>query len=203
MNSLIIIGASGHGKVVADIARLNGYDDIAFLDDAPSLVKPLGYPILGKVSAFLDHLDSDFIVAIGNSDARRRIQNELNGAGAELATLIHPSAVVAHDAVICPGSVVMATAVLNPSSRVGTGCIINTGATVDHDCLIGDFVHVSVGAHLAGAVSIGDATWIGIGASVSNNISICSGCMIGAGAVVIRDIDKPGTYVGVPAHLQS
>ena len=78
--------------------------------------------------------------------------------------------------------------------------IINTCASVDHDCIISDYVHVSVGAHIAGTVQIGAHTWIGAGATVSNNISICSDCMIGAGTVVVRDIYVSGKYVGVPAR---
>ena len=79
---------------------------------------------------------------------------------------------------------------------------MNTCASVDHDCVIGDYVHVSVGSHVAGTVQVGDRTWIGIGSAVSNNLSICNDCMIGAGAVVVKDIDEPGTYVGVPARLR-
>lgn len=199
MNRLIIIGASGHGKVVADIAKLSGYTDIAFLDDAPGLELVSGYPVLGAVSAFSAYLQDDFFVAIGNSDIRRRIQDEIASSGARLVTLIHPSAVVAQDVVIGEGTAVMAGAVINPSVRIGRGCIVNTSASVDHDCVIGDFSHISVGAHLAGTVSIGDGTWVGIGAVVSNNISICSDCMIGAGAVVVKSIDAGGKYYGIPA----
>ena len=85
-------------------------------------------------------------------------------------------------------------------SVIGRSVIINTAATVDHDNRIGDFSHISVGAHLAGAVTVGCHTWIGVGASVINNLTICGECMIGAGGVVVRDILTPGTYVGVPAR---
>lgn len=199
MNRLIIIGASGHGKVVVDIARLSGYTDIAFLDDAPGLEEVSGYPVLGAVSTFSTYSLDDFFVAIGNSDSRRLIQDEIASFGARLVTLIHPSAVVAQDVVIGEGTAVMAGAVINPSVRIGRGCIVNTSASVDHDCVIGDFAHISVGAHLAGTVSIGDGTWVGIGAVVSNNISICSDCMIGAGAVVVKSIYAGGKFYGIPA----
>lgn len=203
MNSLIIVGASGHGKVVADIARRNGYSDIAFLDDAPGLMQVSSYQVLGAVPQFEEYLQSDFVVAIGNAAIRRRIQDELTHAGAKFVTLIHPSAIITEDVVIGAGSVVMAGAVINPSARIGRGCIVNTSASIDHDCIVGNFAHVSVGAHLAGTVSVGDGTWVGIGSVVSNNISICSDCMIGAGAVVVKDIQKPGTYIGVPARLHA
>lgn len=201
MNRLIIIGASGHGKVVADIAKLSGYTDIAFLDDAPGLKVVSGYPVLGAVSTFSAFSQDDFFVAIGNSDIRRRIQDEISSSGARLVTLIHPSAVVAQDVVIGEGTAVMAGAVINPSVRIGRGCIVNTSASVDHDCVIGDFSHISVGAHLAGSVAVDKRTWIGIGAVVNNNLSICSDVVIGAGAVVVRSIGVSGTYVGIPAKL--
>lgn len=194
---LIIIGASGHGKVVADIAINSGYQDIAFLDDADEATECAGFPVVGKVSdaASLSD-DADFIVAIGNAGVRKTIQNEISDA---VTTLVHPAAVIGAGVKIGKGSVVMAGAVINPYARIGEGCIVNTCASVDHDCVVGDYVHISVGAHLAGNVHVGSGTWVGIGATVSNNVAICPDCMIGAGAVVVRDITEPGTYVGIPA----
>lgn len=196
MKRLLIIGASGHGKVVADIARLNGYQEIAFLDDAPKVRHCGQYPVIGTSGDARD-IDGDVIVAIGNAKTRRRIQQSVNSE--RFVTLIHPSAVVS-DAQIGRGTVVMAGVVINPGAVIGEGCIINTSSSIDHDCRIGDYVHVAVGAHVAGSVEISDETWIGAGATVSNNVTICAGCMIGAGAVVISDIAEPGTYVGVPVR---
>ena len=194
MNKLIIIGASGHGKVVADIAALNGYKDIVFLDDDESIRECAGYPVIGKST---EAPDGVIFVAVGNADTRKRLMELYKDR--VLPVLIHPNAVVAEGVEISVGSVVMAGAVINPGARIGKGCIINTSSSVDHDCIVEDFCHVSVGAHLSGTVVVGTGTWIGTGAIVSNNINICGGCMIGAGAVVIKDIDEPGTYVGVPA----
>ena len=198
MKQLLIIGASGHGKVVADIAHLNGYDRILFFDDNAELRECGTDPIIGA-SADIEKYEGDVIVAIGNSEIRERIQRSLNHR--HFPVLIHPSAVVADTACIGDGTVVMAGAVVNPFAAIGEGCIINTCSSVDHDCEIGNYVHVSVGSHIAGTVIVGDRTWIGIGASVSNNLNICSDCMIGAGALVIRNIEKSGTYFGVPAKL--
>lgn len=197
---LMIIGASGHGKVIADIAKCCGYPDISFLDDNGSIKKCMGYRVVGRVSDAECYAGSDFIVAIGDPAARERIQEWLISRGMHVAALVHPGAVVAENAEIGSGTVVMAGAVINPDSRVGGGCIINTGATVDHDNFLDDYVHVSIGSHLAGMVRIGKGAWIGAGAVVNNNVNICGGCMVGAGAVVVRDIDEPGTYVGVPAR---
>lgn len=195
MNRLIIIGASGHGKVVADIAVLKGYKDIVFLDDKECVKECAGWPVIGKSA---EAPDGEVFVAIGNADTRKRLMKLYKDRVQPV--LIHPSAVVAESVEVGAGSVVMAGAVLNPGARTGKGCIINTSSSVDHDCNIADYVHVSVGAHLCGKVELGEGTWIGAGAVVSNNLTICGGCMIGAGAVVIQNIVEPGTYVGVPVR---
>ena len=192
---LVIIGASGHGKVIADIAIRNGYEDIVFLDDDENVKECAGFPVIGK-TVEAKKMDGDKIVAIGNAKVRERIQEDISG----VITLIHPDAVISRRVEIGEGSIVMAGAVINSDVVIGNGCIINTGSSVDHDCKIADYVHVSVGSHLSGTVDVGKSTWIGAGATVSNNVNICGDCMIGAGAVVIKDIDKSGTYVGVPAR---
>lgn len=197
MRKLVIVGASGHGKVIADIARKNGYKEIVFLDDDESIHECGGYSVIGKSSEVVT-MDADVIVGIGNADIRKRIQESIPEE--KTVTLIHPDAVVAEDVVIDAGTVVMAGAVINPGARIGRGCIINTCSSVDHDCVVGDYAHISVGCHLCGTVTVGDRTWIGAGATVSNNISICSDCMIGAGAVVVKEIKEPGTYVGSPVR---
>ena len=197
MKKIVIIGASGHGKVAADIALKCGYTDIVFLDDNISIKNCGRHSVVGSNDRVED-INGDVIVAIGNSAARRRIQESIEEE--RLAVLIHPDAVVAEDVTIGSGTVVMAGTVINPGSMIGRGCIINTCASVDHDCKLGDYVHVAVGAHLAGSVEVGDETWIGAGATVSNNIEICGRCMIGAGAVVVRDIEEAATYLGVPAR---
>lgn len=198
MNRLIIIGASGHGKVVADIAKLKGYKDIVFLDNDLSKRSCLSYPVLGP-DQLADELDGEIFLAVGNAQIRQKLMNR--NVNRIFPTLIHPNAVIADDVIIEEGSVVMAGAVINSGTVIGRGCIINTCSSVDHDCIIKDYVHVSVAAHLCGTVSIGENTWIGAGAIVSNNISICGNCMIGAGTVVVKDITDSGTYIGVPAAL--
>lgn len=197
MKKLAIIGASGHGKVIADIARKNGYKEIVFLDDNKDLRECGGYPVTGS-SSDATHIGADVIVGIGNADIRKRIQESIPER--KVATLVHPNAVVADDVVLGVGTVVMAGAVINPGTKIGKGCIINTCSSVDHDCEVNDYVHVSVGSHLCGTVFVGSKTWIGAGTTVSNNVVICSDCMIGAGAVIINDIKERGTYVGVPAR---
>ena len=194
MKKLCIVGASGHGRVVADIARQAGYTDIVFLDDDITRRNCGRYPVVGKTYTYSPE-DGDLFVAIGNAEIRKRIMDKLGTC----ISLIHPNAVIAEEVEIGEGTVIMAGAVINPGTKIGRGCIINTCSSVDHDCNINDYVHVSVGAHICGTVVIGESTWVGTGVTVSNNIQICHNSMIGAGAVVIRDIEQPGTYVGIPA----
>lgn len=196
---VVIIGAGGHGKVIADIILKAGDKIKGFLDDSyPVKQYFIGYPILGKTSACKEIKDVAFVIAIGNSHIREKIVKEVGEL--EWYTAIHPTAVVSSlDVSVGEGTVVMANAVINPGTHIGKHCIINSGAIVEHDNQISDYVHVSVGAKLAGTVSLGDRTWIGIGAVISNNISICEECMIGAGAVVVKDIERPGIYTGIPA----
>ena len=148
MNKLIIIGASGHGKVIADIAVKNGYEDIVFLDDNETLEDCAGFPVVGKTCE-ASTMDGDKIVAIGNAAIREKISKEI-----ATVALIHPNAIISRRVEIGEGSVVMAGAVINSDVQIGKGCIINTVASVDHDCVIKDYVHVSVGAHVAGTCII-------------------------------------------------
>lgn len=193
---LIIIGASGHGKVVADIAK-DKYEEIVFLDDDPNIKSCAGYPVLG-LTTMTPELEGDVFVAVGDNRIRKKLMEK--NRGRHFPVLFHPSAVVADGVETGEGSVVMAGAVINPGATIGKGAIVNTSSSIDHDCVVGDYCHISVGAHLCGTVEIGDNVWIGAGAVVSNNLTICSDCMIGAGAVVINDIEETGTYIGVPAR---
>lgn len=197
MRPLVIIGAGGHGRVVADIAKLCGYHEIIFLDDAEI------EGVSGKVCDYIKYIQtSDFIVGIGNNAIREKIYQELSGSKAEIVTLIHPKAVVAEQVKHGRGTVVMAGAVINVGTLIGDGVVVNTNSSIDHDCVVEDFCHVSVGASLCGTVKIGRQTMIGAGATVINNVVVCEGCVIGAGATVIQDIKEKGTYIGVPAKIR-
>lgn len=200
-NQLLIIGASGHGKVVADIAlKMKHWKYIAFLDDNTALKTSMGLEVIGGSRDALQCIkEYELFVAIGNNTIRKNLLTELEHAGACIATLIHPSCVIGELVDIGVGTVVMAGTVINCCSRIGKGCIINTGATVDHDNVIEDYAHISPGVHTAGTVMIGKGTWLGIGSTIKNNLQIIDGCIIGAGAVVVEDITEVGTYVGVPA----
>lgn len=195
MNRLIIIGAGGHGKVVADIAAKIGYTDICFADDHAE-GQCLGFPILGGTA----HLEAwndgatDFVIGIGNNAVRKKIAEEYD---INWVRLVHPSAQIGLQASIGRGTVVMAGAVINTCASVGEHCIINTRAVVEHDDRIGNYVHLSPGVTLSGTVTVGECTWLGTGTSVINNVDICANVTVGVGSVVIRSIQKEGIYYGL------
>ena len=198
MNRLIIVGAGGHGKVIADNAVKNGYTDIRFVDDHAS-GSCMGFPIVGRSAdlAGLDDGATDFVIGIGNNGVRKEVARKYD---VNWVSLIHPSAQIGLHVSIGRGTVVMAGAIINACAAVGEHCIINTGAIVEHDNVIADYVHLSPGVALGGTVRIGALTHVGIGAAVRNNIRICGMSTIGAGAVVVKDIDCGGVYAGVPVR---
>lgn len=189
---VIIIGASGHGKVIADIIEKSGDVVVGFLDNDLSK-----NGVIGPVSDCIKYKDKYFIIGIGNTQIRKRIAEEYP----ELSyyTAVHPAAVISSDVSIAEGTAVMANAVINASAVIGKHCIINTASVVEHDNIIGDYVHISPGAILCGGIKVGDETHIGAGAVVRNNVTICKNVTVGCGACVVKDIGESGTYVGVPA----
>jgi len=202
MSTLIIIGAGGHGKVVADCAEQIGkYKKIVFLDDSyPERTKQHIWDIIGKTKSFSQYIDSaDFIVAIGENKLRLEILSTLINAKAQITSLIHPSAYVSPHSIMGLGVVVFAKAVVNIGSEIKNGCIINTGATVDHDCIIEKMVHISPGANIAGGVTIGALSWVGIGSSIIECINLASNTQIASGSTVIKSTKKNALYSGVPA----
>lgn len=202
MSTLIIIGAGGHGRVVADCAQQTGkYQKIYFLDDSyPERKSNSIWEIIGKTEKYTRYLDNaDFIVAFGNNKLRQQVLENLIKANAKIISLIHPSAYVSQHSAIESGVVVFAQAVINIGSTVKTGCIINTGATIDHDCTIEAMVHISPGVNIAGGVTIGERSWIGIGASVIESITLAPNTQVAAGSSIIKPTQKNSLYAGVPA----
>jgi sugar O-acyltransferase (sialic acid O-acetyltransferase NeuD family) len=204
MSALLIIGAGGHGKVVADAALETGrWDEVIFLDDSwPEKQKNGRWIIHGKVNQILEWKDRcvNAIVAIGNNQLRMHLQTRLHLVGFEVPTIVHPTARVSRYAKLGTGCVVLANAVVNVDAEVANAGIINTAATVDHDCRLGDGVHISPGANLGGGVTVGDFSWIGIGAAVRQYQSIGSSVTVGAGAVVVTNLEDGITVIGNPAR---
>lgn len=204
MRTLAVLGAGGHGKVVADAAEAGGrWDKVVFFDQAwPKQTLCGPWAIVGDEAALLARSSgfSGVVVAIGANPVRLACARRLIAAGVELATVIHPAATVSRHAIMVAGTVAFAGAVVNPGARIGMACIINTGASVDHDCDLGDGVHISPGARLAGNVHVGEASWVGIGASIRQGIRLGPNTMVGAGAAVVHSSTGGITLVGVPAR---
>jgi len=204
MKRLALLGASGHGKVVADAALASGWDSVEFFDDAwPQRSRNGLWPVTGDSAALMTRLQEfqGVLVSIGDCAVRWEKHQALLAAGAPLVTVVHPAATVSRHATLGLGTVVMASAVVNIDAIVGQAGIVNTGATVDHDCLLGDAVHICPGAHLAGSVRVGCCSWVGVGAAVKQGMSIGDRVMVGAGAVVVRPVPDAQTVVGNPARL--
>lgn len=205
MSALLILGAGGHGKIVADIARTLGkWEKIAFLDDRyPGSTAVSEWEIIGKIADAKNYIGdfSEAVVAIGANSIRLEVLKRMLNEGFRFPVLIHPDASVSRSARLGVGTVVCVQSAIDIDTNIGIGAIINAGATIAHDCLLGDGVHVSPGGRVSGGVTVGECTWIGSGAIVKELISIGRKVTVGAGSVVIRDIQDEVTVVGVPSRI--
>ncbi|MBQ3674916.1 MAG: acetyltransferase [Campylobacter sp.] len=186
---IYIYGASGHGKVVADVAKSAGYKEIIFLDDS------------GELKFSPDLPKFPVIIAIGDNKIRANLQKKVSEAGFEIATLIHETAVISPTAKIGRGVVIMPNVVVNADAMINDGVILNSACVIEHDCKIGKFAHISPNSALAGGVEVGEFIHIGIGSSIIQKIKIGKNCVIGAGSAVTKDIDENCVAVGVPAKI--
>jgi len=204
MKTLAILGASGHGKVAAEIALALGWQQIDFYDvnwlNEKNLCK---WKVIGDEKSFFlkaKEYDATF-VAIGNNSARKQKLEALFKTSNNVVNLISPSAIISTYVEIGLGNLVANGACINIDSKLGNGVIINTAATIDHDCCISDYVHICPGVHIAGNVSIGKNSWIGIGSTIIQNLTIGSNSIVGAGSVAIRNLPSDITAVGVPTKI--
>jgi sugar O-acyltransferase (sialic acid O-acetyltransferase NeuD family) len=202
MSSLIIVGAGGHGRVIADTAIAAGWSDILFYDDAFPTYRKIGpWDVCGTSQDLLhSRTDTPVVIGIGDNHIRIKKAQELARAGFHFTSVIHPSAIISPSVTIGQGSVIFGGVVMNSCAIIGDHCIINTHATVEHDCHLQTGVHISPNAALGGGTQIGALSWVGIGASVKQGIIIGSSVIVGAGAAVIKNLPNQCTAVGVPAR---
>lgn len=202
--ALAVIGASGHGKVIADIAEQLGYEVYFFDDYFPHKTHVEHWTIYGNTNDLINlRCCENVIVAIGDNEIRSKKLTQLKQEGFHFISLIHPSAQVSCYATVGSGSVIFANAVINAFAKIGDGCIINTSAIVDHDCNIGDFVHICPNTALAGAVLVGAKCWIGIGTSVKQSISIGENTVIGAGSTILKNMPDNVIAFGSPCVVHN
>lgn len=203
MNRILIIGAGGHAKVVAEtVLAEEKYDDLIFLDD-DSKKSVHGRRVFGPLKKYLDKNLKDScrnaFVAFGNNSKRMEWIYRLIDEGYEVPNIIHPKSYVSSSAKVGLGTIILAGSVIQSEVKIGKGVIINTGSLIDHDTNINDGVHICPGVTIAGNVSIDSGTWVGIGSTIIQNINIGKDAILGAGTVVIKDIPNQIKVVGIPA----
>ena len=211
MKPIVLWGATGQARVLAEFLDAVGYEVAALVDSDPQVAPFLaGVPLLrgeaelrawratrsGTVAA---------LVAVGGTRGGERLalQRDLAAAGYEIPSVAHPRAFVAGDVVLGSGTQILALAAVCAGTQLGEGCIVNTSASVDHECRLGNGVHVAPGAHLAGNVTVGDGAFIGTGASVIPHMMIGTGAIVGAGAVVVTSVPAGATVYGNPARART
>ena len=219
---LWILGAGGHGRVVADAAAASGrFAEIVFFDDDTACGGTVGrWLVRGNGEAFLrapvpqakaqvgakprapiDNTPAvERHIAVGRNALRDSLAERCEVLGLALATVVHPAAVLSVDARLAPGCFIAAGAVVAPGAELGVASIVNHGASVDHDCRLGRAVHVGPGAHLGGGAMVDEQAWIGLGAAVKHGIHIGRGATVGAGAVVVADVPADICVIGNPAR---
>ena len=198
MNKVCLYGASGHGKVIKDVAISMGTLVVAILDDAPKSNFLHDTPIVSsdKISNYSTNL---FVVSVGDNQLRKNIVKRLPNS---FAKLIHRESIISSTVSILEGSVVMAGVKINSDVIIGKHVIVNTGAVIEHDCSLSDYVHVSPNATVTGNVHIGEGAHIGAGAIIIPNIKIGKWAIIGAGSVIIRDVPDYAVVAGNPGEIK-
>lgn len=202
MKNLIIIGSSGHAKVVIDMAEKTMlYNIIGLIDDYKTIgTQTSGHKVIGTISDIgkLNSSDTYFFIAVGNNWSRYMIYNRLSELGLKYVSIIHPSAVIARDITIPKGVAVMANAVINSGTYIGDFAIVNTGAIIEHDNVLQDFASVSPRVVTGGNVHIGKFSFIGIGSIIKNTVTIGEHTVIGAGSTVLDFTEGYKVAYGIP-----
>ncbi|SUI75348.1 acetyltransferase [Shewanella morhuae] len=208
MDSLYIVGSSGHAKVVIDAIEMQRKYIIAGLLDDYRVVgqETMGYQVLGKIdllTGLSTHGIINVFVAVGCNYIRQQIVDSIIECcvNVNFVTVVHPNAVVSSSAKIMSGTLILAGAIVGPDSTIGEHCIINHAALVDHDCVLAAFTSLAPKATLAGNVTVATRSAVGMAACVIEKVVIGSDVVIGAGATVLISIRSNSVAVGTPARV--
>jgi len=194
-NTIAIYGKSGHGKVLADIAKAKGFTEILWIDDDPK------QEALSFLEFYEFYHEVPVLLGIGDNKTRHKLYLSLKSKGFSLPSIAHPSAIISENAELKDASVVMPNVVINAEAKIGLGCILNSSCVIEHDCQIEDFVHISPKVALAGNVHISKFVHIGIGSCVIQGKRVGESSVVGAGATVVNDIEANVTVIGTPAKV--
>ena len=205
---VLIIGAGGHGQVLADILiRMQKQDcqlqPVGYLDDNPELLGQhfLGLPVLGSIDQLPRVSHEAVIIGIGNNQRRAHFFDLMRTQNENIMNAIHPSAVIASDVRLGKGVAICAGVVVNTVAILGDNTILNTSCSVDHHNHISSHAHIAPGVHLGGNVSIGTGAFVGIASAIIPGCRVGDWAVVGAGSSVVRDIPPFTTAVGVPAKV--
>lgn len=204
---LLILGCGGHGRVVLDILlAARSHHVLGFLDNNAEIHgrRIDGIPVLGAIDQ-LERIANEYgateiLVAIGDNGVRRGLARDAEQAGFALASAVHPSASLAHNARLGKNVVVAAGSVVCANCQIGDSVILNTGCIVDHQTMIGEGAHICPGVRIAGRVVVESGAFVGIGATIVPRVTLGCESIVGAGAVVLDDVEPMATVVGVPAR---
>ena len=210
MTSVIVVGGAGQGRQVIDAIEARGEHVVVGVLDRTLAIgsNVAGYKVLGNDTQFRACATASgakgFVVAIGDNFTRGALLDRLGTEcpDMEACTVVHPSAVVARDAVIGAASILLAGAIVSNSCVVGRGVLFGTKSSVDHDCELGDHASLAPAATTAGTVRIGCRTALGVGANVIHGVTIGSDSVIGAGALVLADLPDRVVAYGAPAQVR-
>lgn len=199
LNGLIVLGFGGHARSIADVALSAGFTKLLFVDENARPGEKLGeHPVVKDMPNCIP----GWRVLPASGDNERRQQQLLwaTERGWQAATLVAPSATIGYAARLGKGVFIAHHVHIGPFAEIGDGCIINTAAVVEHETKIGCYSHVSVNSTIAGRSVVGERCFIGAGATVIDSLQLCDQVTLGAGACAVKNLDKPGTYIGVPAR---
>ncbi len=209
MKNVIIVGASGHGKVIIDIfEKQNDYQIAGILDDNVEKGSHFfGYTVLGTTmdlpDLVLKYQDCEVFIGIGDNWIRHKVKDKIQNLCPDIsfANAIHPSAQLAKGVTLGVGNAIMPGAIINSDCKINNFTIINTKASLDHDSCMKDFSSLAPNATTGGNVTIGEFSVISIGATIKHGISIGDHSVIGAVALLLQNCDDRQVLYGTPAKV--